>query len=479
MPSKAVALFDPGAMPAHIAAANQQPGGNVITPVQVNKLTYAGRVWTVTIDGVKTPIMRLNQEGDEEPRPTIPVIIVDAAARRGRAYFTGGFDPAAVKQPDCWSADGITPDPKAPGVADANGKRFDKCAECPMSVKGSKITEANKETTACQQHRRMVVALRGQPELPLLQLQISITADYDATSTALMEKNIFAWAQYMKYLKSKGVGWTCSLVTRLRFDTTLGINYPKVMFEPIGFTTPDEFALYQPMVGTQEVEDIMHPPFDGAPPAPSKPLIADDADEEGPVVLPAAARAPTPAAGKPAATPGKPAAGTAPRRAAPPPPPEEEPAAEEDEQVDPDADPDGAGEEASAEDIVAENEADGGEPETRAQQLAREAVEKAAAAQATKNAKAKLEAASRRNAAVVDGAAGDDDGDNVTIMPTKPTGKPAAVAAGKAASAPATKPAVVVAGKATAAATKPAAAPPAAKAAGAKVNALLADWPAD
>lgn len=475
--ANALVKFDPAAMPAHIAEA-QQDGGNIVNAISVNKLTYQNKIWAVNVDGVKTPIMMTNNDGDEMPRPYIPVIIIDYAKKRGRAYFLGGFDPKKIASPVCWSEDGVAPDPKAPGTPkDDAGVKFATCAECPMSVKGSKIDERNKETYACASHRRLVVALRGQPDFPPLQLQIGITADYDATSTALMEKNQFAFTQYLKYLTAGGIKYTASVVTRLRFDTQEGVTWPKVMFEPVGYATPDEQALYKPMAGTPEIEALMHPEYDAVP-ATAAPVELAEAPIDGPVI-PAAKPAAKPAAAKPAAA--KPAAAPVAeakstvvvvKKKQPPPPPVEEPVVEEpaveyrdedgnlcDEDGNPlvDTEPEG-GEAPAAED-------DGGVAETTAQQRAREAQERIVADQAKKNAAAKVAAGARRNAAAQEGA-GEDEGDTIAI--------PKAVAANKA---PATKPATVVAAKAGTAAAKPAAA--AAKPVSGKTSALLQDWKDD
>lgn len=485
--AKALTVFNPDMMPAHIAEAQQDGPGNIVNAISVDKLTYQNKIWAVNVEGTKTAIMMTNDEGDEMPRPFIPVIIVDYAKKRGRSYFLGGFDPKKVASPVCWSEDGVAPDAKAPGtpkinaegeVDPVNGVRVDACANCPMSVKGSKIDERNKETYACASHRRLVVALRGQPDFPLLQLQIGITADYDATSTGLAEKNIFAFTQYQKYLTSKGIKYTSSVVTRLRFDTTDGVTWPKVMFEPIGYATPDEQSLYKPMAGTPEIEAILHPAYDGSAAQAALPSPEmTEAPIEGPVVIqkkPAATTKAPVAATKPKAPVAAPVAAKGPtvvarKPAPPPPPPEPEVVEEVVEYVDEDGNPcDADGNpllDAEPEDGATEGEA-GTEVETEAetpgQQKAREAQEKILADQARKNAAAKVAAGARRNAAAAGAGDEGDGGDTITI--TKP------VAANKP---KATVSVVAKAGTAVGGAATPAAG---VKPAGAKTAAMLKDW---
>lgn len=466
--ANALVKFDPAAMPAHIAEA-QADGGNIVNAISVNRLTYQNKIWAVTVDGVKTAIMMTNDDGDEMPRPYIPVIIVDYSKKRGRAYYLGGFDPKKIASPVCWSEDGVAPDPKAPGTPkDEAGNKFTACAECPMSVKGSKIDERNKETYACASHRRLVVALRGQPDFPMLQLQIGITADYDATSTALMEKNQFAFTQYLKYLTAGGIKYTASVVTRLRFDMTEGVTWPKVMFEPVGYTTVDEQAMYKPLAGSPEVLALLNPSYDAVATL-AAPVELAEAPIDGPVIAttkpkpttvvrpkPAVVEAPAPVAAAPKGP-------TVVKRkpVAPPPPVEPEPEAVEEppapQFVDEDGNPcdedgnplvDTEPEEAAPAEVETE-------AETPAQQKAREAQERIVADQAKKNAAAKVAAGARKNAAAQTG--GEDEGETIVI--TKPT-------AGN--KAPPTKAATVVAAKATVAAT--------AKPVSGKTAALLKDW---
>src|ERR1700752_2949612 len=87
-------IFDPAQMPAHVKAAQLAGASNIVTRTQVNALTFPGKVWTVIIDGTKRPLMRANQDGEEELVQTVDVVVVAYNENRGRAYFGGrAYDP--------------------------------------------------------------------------------------------------------------------------------------------------------------------------------------------------------------------------------------------------------------------------------------------------------------------------------------------------------------------------------------------------
>lgn len=462
-----LALFQEKNVPDHVRKFNEEHG-NIADKITVNALTYPGKIWNVIVDGNKNPLLKTNEDGDQEPRQTIPLVILDYAKRRGRKYFSGGFDAGKPQQPDCWSPDGITPDKNSREVQAA------KCAECSQSVKGSKQTDAGKDTTACQSFRNVAVMLYRKWELPALRLQLAITSDYDATGKEHEAQGWFAFQQLTDLLRARGVKHTASVVVKAKFDTT--VNYPKVLFSPTDWLTQDEIDIVQPISESEEVAALLAPTF--ALPNGEKPPAEEQEEEAGPRTT----AKPKAAAGKP-----KPAA-----RKQPEPEPEEEEEQEEEAEAEEEALEgevvDEGGEDATeVEEIVEETEEEEDEdPEVAAQQAAEEGRQRALKKQQDKAAKA---AAQRKAAAASD----DDEGDITIGAPAKPAGKPA----GKPVGAQAGKP--IVQGKPPAnakptaqaappkpAATKPktTAAPAAAGKAGVKnvspgVAATLNEWQDD
>ncbi len=297
-----LALFDPKQMqvPAHLRDDDWQSN---TTPQQTTpSLLYTGKVWTISVGGEKTKLMKRDSEGDEVPMPVLRVIILDFAPKRGRSYYEGAYDPNATAAPVCWSDDGETP---AAAVQDKQAKT---CASCKWAVKGSKITEQGKETTACSQHRMLAVVPASKPDMQPLRLKIAVTSDWDRNEE-LASQNYFAFQQYNNFLNGRGVNHTAKVVTKMRFDPAQA--YPKVIFSPDRWITADEAAAVRPRLGSPEVKALLGEAYtpagaDGVPtrdpeapvmprsvkPTP-KPSALDEDEEE-------AAPAPAPSAAKPA-----------------------------------------------------------------------------------------------------------------------------------------------------------------------------------
>lgn len=289
-----LALFDPKQMqvPAHLLNDDDW-GSNTTAPQTVPSLLYTGKVWTISMNGEKVPLMKRDSDGDEVPMAVLRVIILDYAKSRGRAYYEGAYDPNAVSAPICWSTDGVAP---ADSVTDKQAKT---CASCKWAVKGSKITEQGKETAACGQHRMLVVVPAHKPDMQPLRLKIAITSDWDK-SEELAAQNYFAFQQYNNFLNGRGVNHTAKVVTKMRFDPAPA--YPKVIFSPDRWITAEEAAAIKPRLGSKEVLDLLGDAYtpaggDGVPtrpltsPAPATALDDDEVDGSAAQAAAAAAQA--------------------------------------------------------------------------------------------------------------------------------------------------------------------------------------------
>lgn len=276
--SKEVTLFGSGAfvIPKHIAEL-QSEFRNIDAVTTVPSLTYEGRTWSVNVNGQKTRLVKRDENGDEVAMPVMRVVVLDYNKRRGRAYFTGAFDPANTSGPACWSNDGIMPD-KAVAEPQAH-----ECANCPMAAKGSRVTEQNRPVAACGQFRLLAVAPLNGLGGPALKLKLAVTSDYDETSPDMAKDNYFAWQQYKKWLQSRNVVATNTVVTKLRFDPKT--TYPKVMFQAERFLDDDEAAKVRISMANGDIGAILGgnkltQPV-SAPAAQIAPKVVDDLDEDG------------------------------------------------------------------------------------------------------------------------------------------------------------------------------------------------------
>lgn len=237
-----------GQLPTHVANFFGEES-NIENRTTVPSLSPEGKTWTISLDGTKTKLQRPNADGDLEPVSVMKVVVLDYAKRRGRAYYEGEYDPTNVGAPVCWSDDGIEPDNSSPKL------QAKKCAECPMAVKGSKITAQNKPVTACGQHRMLAVVPAHKLDFTPLRLKIAITSDFDKQSPDAEAQGWYAFSNYTDYLKSRGVQHTAALVTKMKFDPNAA--YPKIFFAADRWLEPNELAIVAPMTKSEAVQQLL------------------------------------------------------------------------------------------------------------------------------------------------------------------------------------------------------------------------------
>lgn len=303
-----LAIFDPAQTPAHVKAAQEAGTSNIVTRSQINTLTFPGKVWAITIDGSKKPLLRTSQDGEEEAVQVVDVVIVAYNENRGRAYYPAQtYDPNSPKAPVCWSNDGVTSSPNG------SERQSEKCSTCPQAIKGSRQTDQGKPAAACRVHRHLAVIPRSKDlsTSPLLRLQIPQTSDFDGLNKEAQAKGLFAFTNYLNFLKSRQVPFTYSLTTKIRFDNTK--QYPKLWFSPGRWLSEEEAAVCGEIVASGNLDDLLKTDFSGfavtqRPPGVTEEDEAETDEDEAPFEIapppaskaaapkPAPALAPAPAA---------------------------------------------------------------------------------------------------------------------------------------------------------------------------------------
>lgn len=200
-------------------------------------MSIQGKVFAIQADGKE---LRLTKEvdGDVIPLPSVPVVILGFNPARGRAYYENTFDQKSIKPPTCWSRDGVAPDDT---VAE---KQSDRCATCKMAVKGSRVSDNDKALAACQEHRLVcLVPYKAlHTDMPPLRLRVPPTSDYDGRNTEAKAKDMYAFSQFIDFIRSRGVMHSYEMVVKMSFDTTPGITYPKLWFQAQGWVDENDAA---------------------------------------------------------------------------------------------------------------------------------------------------------------------------------------------------------------------------------------------
>lgn len=217
------------------AATNDELGAGVASSYGV--MGYKGKVWSTRYQGVETPLMREDGDG---ARGSIEVVIVKAAAPISKIFYKGGYTEGSTAAPDCWSANGQTPD------GSVQNKVHATCADCPMNAWGSRVTEAGKQGKACADSRRIAVVpvadidneLFGGPML--LRVPAASLKDLKAYGDLL---NSYQYPYY-------------AVATRISFDPKEA--YPKFVFSAIRPLNDDEARKIMALRDDKRVSTVLN-----------------------------------------------------------------------------------------------------------------------------------------------------------------------------------------------------------------------------
>lgn len=166
----------------------------------------------------------------------LDVVIVNAAPKVSRTFYAGQFVEGQASAPNCWSADGDTPDAsiKEPQAA--------SCATCPQNIKGS----GQGDSRACRYSQRLAVVLandvHGGDVMQLTLAATSIFGKEEGTDKRPLQA-------YARYLAAQNISPEM-VVTRLKFDTKAAV--PKLFFVPARWLDDAEYAAAIQKGQTQE-----------------------------------------------------------------------------------------------------------------------------------------------------------------------------------------------------------------------------------
>lgn len=225
------------------------------------RISIRGNVFRMFVDG---------KEVAKSEERSMDIVIVNAAENVSRQYYEGVYKEGETRAPDCFSTDGIKPDPKAVNV------QATACANCPMNIKGS----GQGDSRACRYQQRLAVVMANNIE------------NSDVYQLILPAQSIFGKGtgdkmplqQYAKFLNGHGLG-VRSVVTEVRFDTNSAT--PKLTFRAVEPLDEEQFAI---VMEKAESEDAINAitmsaaQMDGAKPA--APKIAAPAPTPAPAVKP-------------------------------------------------------------------------------------------------------------------------------------------------------------------------------------------------
>jgi hypothetical protein len=219
-------------VPAHLAARVGVP--SALGAALTGGMSSGNSFPRISIKGARFRIV----EGDTETvldSTSLDVVVVGANPRLSKTWYAKQWDKDAEPTgPDCFSLDGIGPDPES------TDPQNDLCASCPQNAWGSKVTPSGQQIKACADQKRLAVVSADDPTGPIYLLSV--------TPAALKGLN-----QYQKELAVRGIPPEI-VKTRVSFDTDA--SFPKLKFTFGGFLDADVQQVVDTLFGTEQVKEI-------------------------------------------------------------------------------------------------------------------------------------------------------------------------------------------------------------------------------
>lgn len=213
--------FDSASLPAYLRNAPQVSNEDLTAHAGTGFpiISIKGKVFTVSREGEKTVIP--NPKDPDSPASNIDMVLVKANKATAKVWYANGYTEGSDTKPDCFSNDGVRPDPSS------TNKQAASCAACAKNVWGSKISSegGQRKGKACADSVRIAVATPDQ-----------INDPYFIRVPAASIRNL---GEYGKMLAKRGVSYQM-VVTKIGFDPTSPT--PLLTFKPIGFLPEADYA---------------------------------------------------------------------------------------------------------------------------------------------------------------------------------------------------------------------------------------------
>lgn len=217
--SNALAVLNgapPVAIPGYQSALTQAGQANI--QPSFGSISVKGKVWSLKYRGELQTLMNGNL-----PMQAFNVVIVGVAEAVSKKWYAQGFsNDAEGVAPDCFSTNGMTPDPAS------RAKQSPVCATCPKNQWGSRVTETGSKGKACRDGRRIALV----PEGDLTNEAYGGPVMLDIPPTSLSN-----FAQYCALLQKRGAALEF-VVTQMVFNHQ--VAHPEIMFAPVRWLTQDE-----------------------------------------------------------------------------------------------------------------------------------------------------------------------------------------------------------------------------------------------
>jgi hypothetical protein len=234
-----------GNLPANLRAAMgarpaDELGGGITSGFAV--VSIRGKAWRIKHRGEERTLMREDGDG---PRSSIDVVIVKAAPQIAKIWYQSGYVEGSTAPPDCWSVDGIKPDPASPKLQSPT------CAGCPQNAWGSAVRPGGSgKGKACADSKRLAIVPEGDMENEIHGGPMLLRVP---------PASLGAVKQYADTLNAIGLA-PFGVVTRMKFDPST--EYPAISFEAVRVLEEDEAETILKHRASPLVERILNTAID-------------------------------------------------------------------------------------------------------------------------------------------------------------------------------------------------------------------------
>jgi pyruvate/2-oxoglutarate dehydrogenase complex dihydrolipoamide acyltransferase (E2) component len=217
---------------------------------------YKGKVWSTRYKGDEVPLMREDGDG---PRGSVELVILKASQAISKVWYEKGFEDGTKAPPDCFSANGVTPDPSS------TKKQCNVCALCPKNAFGSATKQDGTpgKGKACSDSKRLAV-------VPLFDLQNEMLGGpmlLRVPAASLNDVATYGVGVQKLGFPYYGVG------TRIAFDSK--VAHPQFVLSPIRALTDAEADVVLELRKDPRVDRILaESEYAPAPAEDAKPAMA-------------------------------------------------------------------------------------------------------------------------------------------------------------------------------------------------------------
>ena len=215
-------------------------------------ISLQGKRFTIQRGDTSETIM--SPHDPDTPAGSVELVILRTHKGVARTYYAKAWQPDSVDKPACYSNDGVAP------AADAESPQSLKCATCPHSQWGSRITDNGKKAKACSEVKRLAVA--------------SPTLLNDPMLLRLPPTSLKPWDQYLDMLHKRGGFRPAQVVTKIGFDRE--VVHQQLTFKPVALVSEEMARQIAEERESMTVRNIIGMGAESGPPVAALAVVADE-----------------------------------------------------------------------------------------------------------------------------------------------------------------------------------------------------------